>query len=138
MGVRGIGRRVGRRGAALLFFAVLDLVFCYGLLTLPRPLTPFYEWMQELLPLWGWAACWGAVAVLCLVYAFRRHDTPAFVAAVCIKVGWGLLGFFGWLAGVVDRGYVSAAIWLAFAAFVVLVAGGIPPAAGKERAWIRS
>jgi hypothetical protein len=119
--------RIGRRGAALLFFALLDSVWCYGLFTLPRPLAPVYAWMAQILPLWVWAGCWGAVAVICLACAPLRYDTPAFVAAIMIKVAWGLLSLFGWLSGVVERGYVSAAIWLAFAAFVLLVAGGIPP-----------
>lgn len=119
--------RIGRRGAALLFFALLDSVWCYGLLTLPRPPTEVYAWMAQILPLWGWAACWAAVGAICLVFAPLRYDTPAFVAAISIKIAWGLLSLFGWLSGVVERGYVSAVIWLAFAAFVFLVAGGIPP-----------
>jgi hypothetical protein len=134
-----LAARIGRRGSALLFFAVLDLVWCYGLLTLPRPLSPVYAWMQHILPLWAWAGCWGAVALICIVCAFLTRDTPAFVAAISIKVGWGLLSFFGWLSGAVDRGYVSAVIWLAFAAFVFLVAGGIPPPPPKKVVvWIRS
>jgi hypothetical protein len=138
-----IGGRIGRRGAALLFFFWLDIIYCYGLLAAPRPLVPFYAWMDQLLPLTAWAACWGLVGLVCLVYAFKTYDTPAFMAAVALKVGWGLLSFFGWLNGIVDRGYVSAAIWLAFAAFVFLIAGGIPPAtpraaAGRWHRWIRS
>ncbi len=128
-----MARRIGRRGAALLFFTLLDLIYCVGLLTAPRPLTPFYAWMDEIMPLAAWAACWGAVGLVCLVFAFRVYDTTAFIAAVGLKVGWGLLSLLGWLAGVVDRGYVSAAIWLLFAAFVVLIAGGIPPAPQRPR-----
>jgi hypothetical protein len=130
--------RIGRRGGALLFFAVLDSVWCYGLLTLPRPLTPVYAWMNQILPLWVWASCWGAVALLCVACAFMIYDTPAFVAAISIKVGWGLLSLFGWLNGAIERGYVSAVIWLVFAAFVFLVAGGIPPPQRKVVIWIRS
>lgn len=136
--MKRLARRIGRRGAALLFFAVLDLVWCYGLLALPHPLPPVYAWMQQILPLWVWASCWGAVAVVCLVCAFLTYDTAAFVAAISIKVAWGLLSFFGWLNGAVDRGYLSAGIWLAFAAFVYLVAGGIPPPHTKVVVWIRS
>lgn len=136
---RRLCTRIGRRGAALLFFALLDVVYCYGLLTAPRPLVPFYVWMNDIMPLVVWAACWGLVGVICLWYAFRPYDTPAFTAAVALKVGWGLLSFFGWVTGVVDRGYVSAVIWLAFAAFVSLIAGGIPaapPRAGRKwRLW---
>jgi hypothetical protein len=134
--------RIGRRGAALLFFVLLDAVYCYGLLTAPRPLVPFYAWMNHIVPLGLWAAAWGTVGAICLWYAFRLYDTPAFMAAVALKVGWGGLSFFGWIAGTVDRGYVSAVVWLGFAAFVFLIAGGIPAAprrpAGGWRAWTRS
>lgn len=136
-------RRIGRRGAALLFFFLLDAVYAFGLLAVPRPLVPYYAWMNDLIPIAGWAAIWATVGLICLVYAFRTHDTAAFMCAVALKVAWGLLALFGWLGGVVDRGYVSAVIWLAFAAFVYLVAGGIPPAVrrpspGRWPQWIRS
>lgn len=134
--------RIGRRGAALLFFVFLDAIYCVGLLTVPRPLVPYYAWLAEILPLSVWAGYWGLVAAVCLWYAFRVYDTPAFTAAVALKVGWGLLAGFGWIAGQVDRGYVSAAIWLGFAAFVFLIAGGIPAAParpeGRRWVWIRS
>lgn len=119
--------KVGRRGAALLFFTLLDFVYCYGLFTAPRPLVPYYAWMNDLAPLGAWAACWGLVGMVCLAYAAQIYDTIAFMCAAGLKVGWGLLALLGWMAGSVDRGYVSAVIWLGFAAFVVLIAGGIPP-----------
>lgn len=127
--------RVGRRGAALLFFTLLDLIYCWGLLDIPRPLTPLYAWMNHVLPLDAWAFCWGAVGLVCLFFAFRLYDTPAFMAAVGLKVAWGLLALFGWLAGAIDRGYISAVVWLGFAAFVFLIAGGIPPAAPRPGGW---
>lgn len=139
---RSVAARVGRRGSALLFFTLLDAVYCYGLLAAPRPLVPFYAWMNAVIPLPVWAAGWGLVGFMCLLYAFKAYDTPAFMAAVGLNVGWGLLSFFGWLAGAVDRGYVSAVVWLGFAAFVYLIAGGIPAApprpASRWRQWIRS
>lgn len=134
--------RIGRRGAALLFFTLLDSVYMVGLLTAPRPLVPFYAWMNEVVPLLVWASAWGLVGLVCLLYAFKAYDTPAFMAAVGLKVAWGLLSLFGWIAGVVDRGYVSAVVWLGFAAFVFLIAGGIPAAPPRPvrrwHRWIRS
>jgi hypothetical protein len=137
-----LGARIGRRGAALLFFTLLDTLYCVGLLSTPRPLAPFYAWMAAVMPLPAWAACWGTVGVICLVYALRIHDTAAFMFAVGLKVGWGLLSLFGWLSGAVDRGWINAVVWLAFACFVYLIAGGIPAAppreAGRRWAWTRS
>ncbi len=133
-----LASRIGRRGAALLFFALLDVVYAIALLTAERPLTPFYAWMEDIMPLPLWAACWATVGVICLGYAFAIRDTPAFMAAVALKVGWGLPAFFGWLAGAVPLGYLSAVIWLAFAAFVYLIAGGIPAPLHPERRWLWS
>ena len=130
--------RIGRRGAALLFFALLDEVYAIALLTAARPLTAFYAWMNAIMPLAAWAACWAAVGLVCLVFAFAIRDTAAFMAAVAIKVGWGLPALFGWIHGAVPLGYLSAAIWLAFAAFVYLIAGGIPAPLHQERRWLWS
>lgn len=133
-----LASRIGRRGAALLFFALLDEVYAFALLTAPRPLTTFYAWMDEIMPLPVWAACWAAVGLICLGFAFALRDTAAFMAAVAIKVGWGLPALFGWIGGAVPLGYVSAVIWLGFAAFVYLIAGGIPPPLRSERRWLWS
>ncbi len=127
LGLERVGQQIGRRGCALLFFTLLDFIYCYGLLNTPRPLSPFYAWMATIAPLWVWASCWGITGVACLFFAFANYDTPGFMAAVSLKVGWGLLALLGWSAGIVDRGYLSATIWLAFAAFIFLIAGGIPP-----------
>ncbi|GLW32283.1 hypothetical protein [Actinoplanes regularis] len=141
----GAGRlaaRIGRRGSALLFFAFLDAVYCAALLTAPRPLVPLYAYLAGVMPLGTWAAVWGGVGMACLVYAFRAYDTVAFMCAVALKVAWGLLSFWGWAFGHVDRGWLNAVIWLAFACFVFLIAGGIPAAPprpiGRRWVWIRS
>lgn len=126
---------VGRRGAALLFFTVLDAVYCFALLDAARPLVPFYVWMNEFMPITAWACVWAGVGLVCLFFAFRAYDTPGFIAAVALKVTWGLMAFFGWASGVIDRGYVTAAVWLAFAAFVFLIAGGIPSAPHRSGGW---
>lgn len=128
--------RVGRRGAALLFFTLLDFIYGFALYTAPRPLAPFYAWMDAIMPLKAWALCWFTVGLVCLVFAFLVRDTAAFMAAVALKVGWGLPALFGWTSGHVPLGYISAVIWLGFAAFVYLIAGGIPPAPRSERRWL--
>lgn len=134
-----VNGQVGRRGAALLFFFLLDIVYCVSLLTSPRPLSPLYTWMDAIVPLPAWAVAWGGVGLICGWFAFRAYDTPAFMAAVALKVAWGLNALLGWITGQVPLGYVSAVIWLAFAAFVHLIAGGIPPGAlrgsGRRRPW---
>jgi hypothetical protein len=107
--------RVGRRGAALLFFALLDLVYAGSLGWAPSSVrsTPAYVWLTGYLPLWAWAGLWAGVGLLCLVQAFQRADRVAFACASLLKVLWGVLHVAGWLLDVVPRGYVSAVIWLA-------------------------
>jgi hypothetical protein len=132
--------RVGRRGEVLLFFALLDGVFAYAVFNPRRPLNPQYVWLDSVLPLWVWGTLWAVTAAIALVYAFQPRDTLAFTVCISIKVGWGLLSLFGWIAGADDRGYVSAMIWLGFAYFVFRVAGGIPgpghEADDREQPWI--
>lgn len=127
--------RVGRRGAALLFFAFLDLIYCHGLLfpTTAARRSASYQFLHDVAPLWVWGGLWGGVGLVCLVCAFRRHDDPAFAAAMGLKVLWGGVYLLGWLFAGLERGYVAAAIWLAFAAFVGLHAGW--PEANRGRAW---
>jgi hypothetical protein len=120
-----VRQRIGRRGAALLFFAFLDLVYCWSLLDPPASArrSPSFVFLAGVAPLWAWAAAWGGVGVTCLVFALRREDAPAFTAAIGLKVMWGLLFAGGWLFAGLERGYVSAAVWLAFASLVGLLAG---------------
>lgn len=117
--------RLGRRGAALLFFAGLDLIYAFSLISPDEATrrTPLFRWFISIGPLWLWASLWAVTGLLCLVYAFRRKDTVGFTAAITTKVLWGLACSFGWLIGGVERGYVSAAVWLAAAALVWVIGG---------------
>lgn len=137
---RRMRRQVGHRGSALLFFAVLDFVYCYALLAPSASARQSGQlaFLATVLPLWGWAIGWGAVGLVCLVQAFRRRDQIAFTAAIGLKVMWGLVSAGGWIVGGVDRGYVSVVVWLVFAAFVGIIASWPePPHGWKERAWIQ-
>jgi hypothetical protein len=118
--------RVGRRGAALLFFALLDVIYGHSL----TQLTPAevydsetYRYLSSLLPMTGWAVVWVSVGIVCAVQAPRRSDRLAFAAASALKVVWGSLQLLGWMVGEIPRGWVVATIWLAFAAFVQVIAG---------------
>jgi hypothetical protein len=127
--MRAARARVGRRGSALLFFALLDLVLAASLAGAPAATrsSPTYAFLSLLLPLWAWALVWAAVGVVCLVQAFMLCDRIAFACASWLKVGWGVLNLTGWLLGEIPRGYVSAVIWLALASFVALIASWPEP-----------
>jgi hypothetical protein len=121
---RRIRARLGRRGASLLFFAFLDLAFALIMATTTDPSTSAgYAFLSRIAPLWVWAVPWAVVGLLCLAYSIAEHDRPAFIAVSALKVGWGVLYLAGWLWGEIDRGYVAAVIWGAFAGFVQVIAG---------------
>ena len=114
-------RHVGRRGAALLFLAEVDLFYAASLLW-PSPAaarTPSNLFFASLLPLDVWAAMWAIVGVVCIVYAFRHHDRVAFVAAIGVKTLWAGLAIIGVFAGGVPVS--TPAIWISFGGFVWLV-----------------
>jgi hypothetical protein len=133
-------RRVGRRGSALLFFATLDFIYGWSLFDPDSSALahPGYRWLASVLPLAAWGAVWLFVGALCLIGAFVHEDSIAWVAAMSIKVMWGVLWFLGWSLAGVDRGWVSAAVWLPMAALVALLAGWPEPGNGRRPLWTRT
>lgn len=131
---KGIWRRVGRRGATLLFLACVDFAYA-GSLAKPAAETAQLSttrFIAALLPLWVWAAVWGVVGVVCVAGAFTRADRWAFAAAMSLKVLWGVTFMLGWAFAGLDRGWISGIIFAAFAAFTFMVSGWPePPAAGR-------
>jgi hypothetical protein len=119
----GILRRIGRRGAALLFFAFLDLVYSLSLLSPPAEArnNPSFRYIAAIAPLKFWAVLWGIGFLACLFYAFRFSDRVGFAVAIAIKVLWGVLYLIGWMFFGLDRGYVSAAIWLSLAGWIAII-----------------
>jgi hypothetical protein len=128
---------VGRRGRVLLFFGCLDLIYAISL-SVPDTETrglAFFVWMVSIAPFWVWASSFAAVGAACVWQAFRRRDQIGFTAAICLKVCWGLISVGGWLFGGVERGYVSAAIWLGLAYLVWNLAGWAEPGDEKGPTW---
>lgn len=138
MAVRG-RPHVGRRGRVLLFFGGLDVIYAFSLAR-PDATTrsgPLFLWLTSIMPLWFWAAYWGTVGVICLWQAFCHDDAIGYGAAMALKIGWALVCAGGWLFGEVERGYVSAAIWLATAFLVYVIAGWPEVGDGKGPTWKR-
>lgn len=116
--------RIRRRGSALLFFALIDLTLGSQFLLEPAQskTVPLYKYADTIAPLQVWGVAWITVGVLCLVHAFKVSDRVAFAAATMLKVAYGLVAIFGWLLAGVPRGYLAAAVWIAFAGFVTIIA----------------
>ena len=127
--LRRLGCHIGRRGAFLLFLALLDVIVA---LSLTRPL-PFgltypvvYGPMLEIAPINWWAGWWLLTGVLVgTAAAWHRIQPYAFGAAALIKTAWASCYVIGWVEGLpaYSRGYQTAAIFLAFAAVVLIVSG---------------
>ena len=136
--MRRLANRLGRRGCSLLFFGMFDLVYAVSLFAPPESArdTPMLVWVASVAPLWVYAAAWASVGLLCLFYAWRREDSPAWAAAMLIKVGWAILLLAGWLVADLERGFVSVSVWLLLAVFVGVIASWPePPQGWRERRW---
>jgi hypothetical protein len=123
-GTRRVARQLGRRGASLLFFALLAGVFAYTLIFHPPPFSSVttsaagdVEFMRSIAPLPVFGALWAVASVVCLVNAFLVHDRWGFAAAIAILAAWGSVWMYGAFLGV-DLALVRALVWLAFAAWV--------------------
>lgn len=124
---QGLVYRVGRRGAALLFLAGLDAVVAWSLFSPAEPLPASTGYARSLAPLWLWGGLWAVTGALCGWSAFRRVDRVGFGAAMGVKVMWSLMYVGGAVTGHIPRGLVSAAVWGAFAAFVLLLSAWPEP-----------
>jgi hypothetical protein len=116
--LRKLKRRIGHRGAFLLFLALLD--FLYGWSLIIAPITPK---MHEVLPFDVWGFIWIAGGFACLVGAFMRMDRVSYGVAAMLKAGWAVAWVkIWWLnSDVIPRAWVSVAIWGAFSGLVVIV-----------------
>lgn len=134
LGIR-IRTRLGRRGASLAFFALVDVVFSYFLARMPADAAKSgsYPFLATIAPLWVWAIPWALSGLLCVLYAPRMmpEDRVAFAAASAVCVGWSVIHLAGWVVGEIPRGFVAAVVWGGFAAFIQVIAGWTEPPRGQ-------
>lgn len=131
---RAVDRRIGNRGAVLLVFGAVDLIYAHGLM-FPTPTaraSQVYQLVAAVAPLWAWALLWAGVGLTCWVQAFQRWDRIAFTAAVALKVLFGLTCAGGQAFGMLDRGYISAGIWLGLAGMMLRISRWPEPPPGLK------
>jgi hypothetical protein len=109
--------RTGRRGSFLAFLMILDAVYGYSLIELPRGASR----LDLILPVhvWGWV--WVSAAGCCASGILLRKDRVPYMVAALLKAAWGLIFAWLWYQGLPE--WPSVVIWIAFALIVVLVAG---------------
>lgn len=108
-----------------MFFAFLDLIYSWSLLTLPpeAKAAATYQYVGGTVPLAAWAALWATVGLICLASAFVRRDYAGFTAAIALKIIWGIVYLAGDIAGEIFRGWVAASIWWAMSLLILLISG---------------
>ena len=121
--LRQAGYLIGRRGSFLAFLALLDAAYGYSLFTAPRAV----QHLDLLLPWRAWAVLWLAAAAVCLSGVFLRRDRIQYTLAAAFKTAWGLLYVQLAVVQHVPDAWISAVVWLALAATVLLISGWPEP-----------
>ncbi len=126
---RWLDFRLGYRGSLLLTLGLVDWLVALSIYVPPDPITPTsqFRYLKQLAPLPFWGTVWACVGSICLVYAWRRDDWPAFVAASFLKLMWITVLLYGWLFAGVTRGWASASTWLIAAIMVMRLASWPEP-----------
>ncbi len=131
---RAAHSKVGRRGAALIGFGIVDVIYGASLIqpsgSIPNATA---RWFGSIGPMSLWVALWWAVALVCFMSAIcKSRDGWGFAAAIALKIWWVLLCFVGWRSGEVSSGAVG--VWFGFTYFVGLIAGWPEPSDPDENA----
>lgn len=129
-------RCLGHRGALLILLGGIALLYGVSLITTPPvPNPPGLRLLLGLMDLKSWGATLaaaGAVAVLCAPLKQGR-DWPGFAALVLVWLPWSLSFFASWWPqGENPRGWVSALVFVAFAAIPAVGAGWEEPESSRR------
>ncbi len=120
---RALRRRLGHRGACLLFFGQIAALYGWSLAFPPRgALTAINQHFADILPLNVWAIMWGVVSITCFACAFKRHDRLAWVALVAMIGTWAFFTVMGMFVAHPPIAVGAASIWCGLTGFVWVMA----------------
>jgi hypothetical protein len=121
--------RVGYRGGFLLILSFVDVMYGWSLVDPSREArrAAAYVWRELYAPPWVWGGMWVLVGLVAFVSAFAEHDGVGYGAAIGWDVLWGLIAGASWVAGGVDRGWVTTVIWGAAAGWAALASSWAEP-----------
>jgi hypothetical protein len=120
-----LARRLGHRGAFLLFLAVLD--FSYGYALLSTSIAALRASPDLLLPMHAWGWIWVAAGAVCVAGAPFRRDRLPFIVAATLKTAWAAVYADIWIVQNGTSAWVSVVVWASFALTVLVVASWPEP-----------
>lgn len=130
---RRLADRLGRRGAILLAYGALWLMFAYAIYTIPeqRAADPLGRWMPPNCR----ASLWALTGLVAVVYAFakRRSDTPGFMALYVMPTLMFLSYMAAWAYWLIGDplgfklGWLQALSFVSLSVPIVVCAGWAEP-----------
>jgi hypothetical protein len=122
---KGLGARVGRRGAALLLLALFEGVIGFELLAAPVPTVAHNELY---LPVEAWGVIWLVASGVGVVATFwRKLDAMAFGVVIAMLTLFGFVYLVARAFEGLPRGWVSSVFWFGFATHAPVVSGWPEP-----------
>lgn len=112
--------RIGRRGLFLTFLTLLNAIFGSSLWIYPYP-QPWPYFSQHTA-----AAAWMVMAVITATGIPLRRDRFQYALAAMFKFAWALRYAWLWAHGF-PGAWGALAVWLAFAAIVMMISGWPEP-----------
>ena len=118
--LRKFSGRIGRRGGALFFVGVLDLVFATSLRVLHNPITMKVYGSIVSLDVWAWV--WMIACAFAWVSMFLESDRAGFTVSAMIFTVWGALALSAWYSGDNPAGWLSATFFLVLDGLILILA----------------
>lgn len=118
--MRSVWAMLGRRGVFLLFLALLDFLYGWSILNSPAIASK----LHLLVPYQAWGWGWTVTGALLAAGAFLKRDRLFFGWSAFMKAAFAGAWVDVWMNDPqVPRAWISAVIWGAFAALVLVVSG---------------